>query len=202
MKPSPHVPHLSGILRQIGHELDLDPEIAFCALVDRAHDACQRLLVQRPSFVPAILVGTQTIGGIAHVSICDNGAPLAPDEVRNVYSLGRDGRAKLAEGSGDVVVGRLGMALLAAFAISDQISISTRAHDQPPDGGMRFLCTSRAYHCEPYRLARPGTIIQLRLRRECQMFGDVTSVRDALLPHARTLALPVRVGTDPHPINC
>ena len=50
-------------------------------------------------------------------------------------------------------------------------------------------------------MARPGTIIQLRIRRERSAIGEIEAVRDALRDHARALELPIRVGSDPRPIN-
>jgi molecular chaperone HtpG len=213
LQPLLHAPHVSGVLRRFGEDLHEDPRVAFRALVDRAHEACMRNVLEpvpgaaRP--VPAILVSTQTIGSVNHVSICDNGASLSPDDVRRLYATSRSGRAgairrALSEAGAaraDTVVGRLGVAMLAAFLISDEITISTRAHDTPAEAGVRYTCTSRNYHVEPYRVARAGTIIQLRLRREHQAMGEVGVVREALVAHARTLELPIRVGADPVPIN-
>lgn len=203
-------PFFSGVLRRFGKDLHQDdPLFAYRALLDRAHDACVRRLQSEPAYVPALLVGTHSFSGTSHVSFCDNGIVLAPDDVRQLYDSIRQGRsgavlrALLANGveGADDVVGRLGVALLAAFLISDQVAIMTRGHDQPPDSGIRYFCDSRTYSHEPHRLARPGTVIQLRIRPEQKHLGEMQAVRAAILEHARSLELPVRVGSDPKPIN-
>lgn len=212
MKPDfePSTPHVSGVLRRFGEDIHDDPRVAYRALVDRAHEACMRVLLEGSSQrVPAILVTTQTIGGVNHVAICDNGAALAPDDVRRLYATSRSGRAgairralsETGAARADTVVGRFGVAMLAAFLSSDQIVIATRGRDTAPEDGVRYTCTSRTYHVEPYRVARAGTSITLRLRPECQAMGTVDVVRDALVAHARTLELPIRVGADPCPVN-
>jgi molecular chaperone HtpG len=205
-------PYSSGVLRRFGQDIHDDPRVAFRALVDRAHEACMRHVLEprgagRP--VPAILVTTQTIGGVNHVAICDNGAHLAADDVRRLYATSRSGRAgavrralsETGAARADTVVGRFGVAMLAAFLIADEVVITTRSHDAVPDDGVRYACTSRTYHVVPHRVPRAGTLIQLRLRPECQALGEVGVVRAALVAHARTLELPIRVGADPVPIH-
>jgi molecular chaperone HtpG len=212
MKPldgAPGPPFVSGVLRRFGEDLHEDPLVAYRALVDRAHGACLRRATVASNFAAQILVTTQTTRGIAHVSICDNGEALAAAEVRTLYAAIRTGRAGavrralLAAGAdgADSIIGRLGVALLAAFRISDQVTIATRSDLAPPDAGVRYTCNSRTYLAEPQRIPRAGTIVQLRIRPEHQALGAVEAVRDALVDHARTLRLPVRVGADPVPIN-
>jgi HSP90 family molecular chaperone len=202
-------PVVSGVLRRFGEELHEDPLIAYRSLVDRAHGACMRRGMMASNFSAAILVVTQTVAGVSHVSICDNGEALIASEVRMLYAAIRTGRAGAARRAlieagadgADSLIGRLGVALLAAFQLADQITISTRSHLAPPDAGVRFTCNSRTYLTEPLRIARPGTIVQLRIRRDHEHLGTVDTVRSALLDHARTLSLPIRVGSDTTPIN-
>ena len=188
--PMLDAPHVSGVLRRFGEDLHEDPLVAYRSLVDRAHAACVRRASVASNYTAAILVGTQTIGGVAQVSICDNGEALEAFEVRRLYAAIRTGRA-----------GAVGRALLASLLVADQITIQTRAHTAPAESGARYICNSRTYTAEPYRLARPGTLIQLRIRRDRQQLGTVDVVRGALVQHARSLALPIRVGADPNPIN-
>jgi HSP90 family molecular chaperone len=207
--PTLDAPHVSGVLRRFGEDLHEDPLVAYRSLVDRAHTACVRRASVASNYTAAILVGTQTIGGVAQVSICDNGEALEAFEVRRLYAAirtgraGAVGRALLASGvdGADSVIGPLGVALLASLLVADQITIQTRAHTAPADSGARYICNSRTYTAERYRLARPGTLIQLRIRRDRQQLGTVDVVRAALVQHARSLALPIRVGADPNPIN-
>jgi molecular chaperone HtpG len=205
----PIAPNVSGVLRRFGEDLHDDPQTAFRALVDRAHEACMKRLLEATGFSPAILVTSQSIGGVAQVAICDNGAALDPNEVRTLYATSRSGRAgavrrALSETGverADTVVGRFGVAMLAAFLVADQIVIATRAHELPPEAGARYTCTSRNYRVEPLRMARPGTIIELRIRPERAAIAEIGAVRDALRDHTRELELPIRVGADPRPIN-
>lgn len=207
--PPDGAPHVSGALRAFGEHLHEDPLVAYRSLVDRAHDACVRRARLDRKYAPAILVGTQTIGGVAHVSICDNGEALDPYEVRRLYAAIRTGRAGavrralVATGvdGADSIIGGLGVAMLASLLVADQVTIQTRGHGAPAEAGIRYLCTSRTYTAEPHRLARPGTLVQLRIRRDRQRLGTVEVVREALVAHARSLALPIRVGGDPNPIN-
>jgi molecular chaperone HtpG len=202
-------PFVSGMLRRFGEELHEDPLVAYRSLVDRAHGACMRRGMVASNFSAAILVVTHTVGGVSHVSICDNGEALVASEVRMLYAAIRTGRAgamrraliEAGTDGADSIIGRLGVALLAAFLIADQITISTRSHLAPPDAGIRFTCNSRTYLAEPLRIARPGTVIQLRIRADHAELGTLDAVRAALVEHARRLPLPIRVGSDTTPIN-
>jgi len=209
-RPPGSTPFFSGVLQRMGKDLHQDdPLFAYRALLDRAHDACMRRRASEPGYLSALLVGTQAFSGTSHVSFCDNGVVLAPEDVRQLYATIRQGRtgavhrALLAGGvdGADDVVGRLGVALLAAFVISDQIAIMTRGHDHPPESGIRYLCNSRTYSSDPHRIPRPGTVIQLRIRPDQKHLGQSAAVRAAIFDHARLLELPVRVGSDPKPIN-
>lgn len=202
-------PFVSGVLQRLGGDLHEDPLVAYRSLVDRAHRACMERAALASNFTAAILVGTQTLGGVAHVAVCDNGEALAPFEIRTLYAAIRTGRAGAmrralieagADGA-DSIIGRFGVALLAAFLIADQITISTRSHAAPPDAGVRYSCNTRTYLAEPFRMARAGTIVQLRIRKEHEALGSLDVVRESLMAHARTLPLPIRVGADPNPIN-
>lgn len=195
-------PFVSGVLRRFAVELEVDPFVAYRAFVDRAHDACVTRRQLAYAYSPAILVTTQTIGGVAYVSICDNGEPIHGSEVSQVYHAiqsgraGAVGRALAASGAqrADDVVGRVGAALLSAFVIADQVTIATRAHTVRPEAGVRFACNSRTYSAEPHRMARPGTVVQLRMRPEYQSAATVDVVREVLGEHARGLTLPVQVN--------
>ena len=198
------------MLQRFGKDLHQDdPLFAYRALLDRAHDACLRRRAVEPGYAPALLVGMQAFSGTSHVSFCDNGVVLEPDDVRQLYASIRQGRtgavhrALLAGGvdGADDVVGGLGVALLAAFVISDQVAIMTRGHAHPPESGIRYLCNSRTYSSEPHRIPRPGTVIQLRIRADQKHLGESAAVRAAILEHAKLLELPIRVGADPKPIN-
>jgi molecular chaperone HtpG len=195
-------PFVSGVLRRFAVELKVDPAVAYRAFVDRAHEACVTRKGIAYAYSPAILVTTQTIGGIAHVSICDNGEAIHGSEISRVYGAIHSGRAGAVQralaASGvehaDEVVGRVGVALMAAFVIADRVTIATRAHTVRPEAGIRFVCTSKAYSVEPHRLARPGTVVQLRVRPEYQAAAAVEVVREVLGDHARSLTLPVHVN--------
>ena len=202
-------PFVSGMLRRFGEDIHEDPLVAYRALVDRAHAACMRRGMIASNFSPSILVATQSLGGVNHVSVCDNGEALGATEVRMLYAAIRTGRAGAvrralieagADGA-DSLIGRLGVALLAAFLIADQVTIYTRSHLAPPDAGIRFICDSRTYLAEPQRIARAGTVVQLRIRRDHTELATLDAIRGALLDHTRKLPLPVRVGGDPTPIN-
>ena len=154
------------------------------------------------AYMPAILVTTQTTSGRTQLSFCDNGAALDPEQVSQLYAAIRSGRIgtirrAVEGGTADGVVGRLGVALLASFAIADQIIICTRGGLGP---GTRYTCDTRTYRSERYVVSRPGTVIQLRVRRERGELHDIATVRAALMPHARELELPIRVGADPNPL--
>lgn len=200
-------PFVSGVLHRFRRYVADDARNAYRGLVDRAHDACMRLARQDPSYVPAILVSTHTVAGIAHISICDNGEPIVADDVRKLYELMRSGRTgavhrALGEsGDAERVVGQLGAGLLAAVLLADQIQITTRGHTQPAETGVRYTCDSRTYDHVTCRVPRPGSVVQLRVRPELQAMAHIDVVRETLVPHAKGLALPVRVGNDPKPIN-
>jgi HSP90 family molecular chaperone len=195
-------PFVSGVLRRFAVELEVDPFVAYRAFVDRAHEACVARQQHAFAFSPAILVTTQTIGGIAHVSICDNGDAIAAGDVRQLYRAIQTGRAGAVQralaASGveraDEIVGRVGVALLAAFVISDQVTIATRAHAVRAEAGIRFVCNSKSYGAEPHRLARPGTVVQMRIRPEYQAGACAGVVRGVIEEHARTLTLPVHIN--------
>lgn len=201
-------PFVSGVLHRFRKYVADDPRNAYRGLVDRAHDACmRRLAANDPSYVPAILVSTHTVAGTAHISICDNGDPIVADDVRKLYELMRSGRSGAVHRAlGEVddaerVVGQLGAGLLAAVLLADQIQITTRGHAQPADAGTRYTCDSRTYDHVACRVPRAGSIVQLRVRPDLQAMANIDVVREALVPHAKLLELPIRVGNDPTPIN-
>lgn len=192
----------SGILQRFGHDLHADPSVVFAALVARSHASCEARAALEPSYVPAILVTTHSASGRTILSVCDNGAPLPSDDVKLLYAAlrtGRVGSLRRALTNTDEAterVGKVGVALLAAFVLADQVGVVTRGVEP---GGTRYLCNSRTYVAEPYAVPRPGTTVQLRMRPEA--VTDLASVRAALLPHAQTVATPIRVGSDTRPIN-
>ncbi len=205
----PKQPGHVSLARVLGEGVHTDPRAAYRELVDRAHDACARQLTVDPGFVPSILVSTQTIGGVMHVSITDNGEAFEADAFRELYQViqtGRSGAVKRALATAGAsnahdVVGPFGAALLAAFLVADRIVILTRHHGTHVDDGIKFTCDSRAYQLAPTNLARAGTTVQLRVRKDRQRLGTIEVLREALLDHARTRPYPIRIGADPTPIN-
>ena len=192
----------SGVLHRFARDLEIDPRIAYQLLAERAHEAClRRAAVER--LVPAILVGTQTIGGRTYVSLADNGAALAGDDIKQVYAALQAGlveqtRAALVSQGIDAahrIIGRLGVAMLGAFLIADMVTIKTRG----ADAGMRYTCSSATYTAEPYAIPRAGTVIQLRVRAEREALADLAAVRQVL--STLTRLSPITMGAEPRPIN-
>ncbi len=199
-------PGFASFARVLGEGVHADMRAAYRELVDRAADACARRASIDDRFTGSILVSTQTIGGVAHVSITDNGETFEADAFRELYTViqsGRMGAIKraLATEPAHDVVGAYGAALMAAFLIADRIVITCRAHTAAPTEGLKFACDSRSYDLEPCSVARPGTVVQLRIRVDRQRLGKLDTIREALVEHARTVAFSVRIGADPDPIN-
>lgn len=192
----------SGVLHRFARDLEIDPRIAYQLLAERAHEAClRRAAVER--LVPAILVGTQQMADRTYVSFADNGAALAGEEIKQVYAALQTGlveqtRAALVAQGVDAahrIIGRLGVAMLGAFLIADMITIKTRG----ADAGMRYTCSSATYTAEPYQIPRPGTVIQLRVRKEREALADLAVVRQVM--GTLTQLAPISIGAEPRPVN-
>ena len=200
--PSPSL--FSGVLHRFARDLSIDPRIAYQLWAERAHEACVRRATLESNMRPAILVGTQQIAGRAYVSFSDNGAALAGDDVKAVYAALQAGlveqtrTALVAQGidAAHKLIGRLGVAMLGAFLISDMVTIKTRSST---DTGMRYTCSSATYTAEPYQIARAGTVVQLRVRAEREALADIAVVRDVLATLKRLS--PIVIGTEATPIN-
>lgn len=195
-----------SLARVLGERVHSDLTAGYRELVDRAADACARRAAHDPRFTGAILVSTQTLGGVAHASITDNGETFEADAFRELYQVIQRGRTgavarALAERDPHDVVGTFGAALLAAFLVADRIAITSRAHDAAPREGLRFTCDSRSYQLAAAAVPRPGTTVQLRIRPDRQRFGALEAIRAALADHARAIPFAIRIGSDPTPIN-
>ena len=194
----------SGVLHRFARDLSIDPRIAYQLLAERAHEACVQRASLESNFRPAILVGTQVIGGRALVSFSDNGAALDGEELKHVYAALQAGlvektrTALVAQGidAAHQIIGRLGVAMLGAFLIADMVTIKTRGGASP---GTRYTCSTVTYTAEPYQIARAGTVVQLRVRKEREALADLAVVRDVLatLKHLS----PIQIGTEATPIN-
>jgi len=194
----------SGVLHRFARDLSIDPRIAYQLLAERAHEACVRRATMESNCRPAILVGSQVIGGRALVSFSDNGAALAGEDIKFVYDslangiMERTRQALVTQGI-DVahqMLGRLGVAMLGAFLIADMVTIKTRGG---ANTGTRYTCSSVTYTTEPYQVPRPGTVVQLRIRTEREAFADLSVVRDVLATLKRLS--PIHIGSEPAPIN-
>jgi len=203
---TPKPPGQASIVRVLGEGVHSDLRAAYRELVDRAAEACARRAAVDPSFRAAILVSTQTISGIAHVSITDNGETFEADAFRALYQVVQTGRLgaikrALATQEPRDVVGTFGASLMAAFIIADRITITCRAHDAAAAEGLKFTCDSRSYDLGPTTVARAGTTVQLRVRPDRQRLGTLETIREALAKHAAGVPYPIRIGADPTPIN-
>lgn len=204
--PEPN-PQFTSLARVVGEGANLDPRAAYRELVDRARDACARRLEIDPAHVPSILVSTQSLGGVAHVSVTDNGEAFEADAFRELYAVIQNGRLgavkrKLAASASPAdVVGTFGAALLAAFLLADKIVITSRPHGADAEESTKFTCDSRNYTIAPTSSARAGTIVMMRVRPNMQKLGTLEMIREALATHGKTIAYPIRLGSDPVPIN-
>lgn len=194
----------SGVLHRFARDLEVDPRIAYRLLAERSHKACVVRGIQEPGTRAAILVGTQEIAGRTHVSFSDNGAALSGDDVKQVYAALQAGlveetrRALVGQGvdAAHAIIGPLGLAILGSFLIADMVTIRTRGGT---NAGTRYTCTSATYTTEPYQVARAGTVIQLRVRKERETLADLAVLRDTLAA-LRQLS-PITMGSEPTPIN-
>jgi molecular chaperone HtpG len=204
---TPKQPGINSIARVLGERVHSDLTAAYRELVDRAADACARRAARDPSFRGSILVSTQTLGGINHAAITDNGETFEADAFRQLYDVIQRGRtgavARALDEARDPsdVVGTFGAALMAAFLVADRITITSRAHEAAPAAGLVFACDSRSYELTPATVPRPGTVVQLRVRVDRQKFGSLEIIREALAKHALEIPFPIRIGADPTPIN-
>lgn len=185
----------TSLARHVGEGIYTDPRAAFRELVDRAADACARRLAIDPDHGPSILVSTQTIGGVAHVSVTDNGEAFEADAFRALYQViqsGRLGAVKRAlarDGAADVV-GTFGASLLAAFLLADRIVITARHHGSAATEAVRFTCDSRTYQLEACTAARAGSTVQLRVRHHLQKLATIDAIRETLAD----VPYPIRIG--------
>ena len=199
MALDPKAPGFASLARVLGEGVHSD----LTRRVSRARRSRRRCVRARAAhrsdrFVGSILVSTQTIGGVAHVSITDNGETFEADAFRELYTViqqrpHRRGQARARRGGEPSdVVGTFGAALMAAFLVADRITITSRAHDRGADRGRcGSRATAGATSSTPRSVrARPARSCSCACASIASDFGSLEVVREALAKHA--LEIPFR----------
>jgi molecular chaperone HtpG len=190
------------------HSLYSNREIFLRELVSNASDANDRLRFEalaRPELLGSaaeleIRVAVDREHNL--LTISDNGIGMSRDEViENLGTIARSGTGQFLERlSGDQrkdaqLIGQFGVGFYAAFIVADEVTVSSRRADAPPDEGVRWVSEGQGeYSVETTERAERGTSVQLKLKPEAAEFLQSDRLRALIRKYSDHIAFPVKMA--------
>ncbi|WP_245687228.1 ATP-binding protein, partial [Streptacidiphilus griseoplanus] len=194
---------LGGLVTVLASHLYSTPLVALRELVQNGHDSITRRRLEDPGRRSGgrITVRGDTVRGT--VSVEDDGAGLTEPEIHAYLATVGTGYTRLLRevtGS-DELIGAFGLGFLSAFAVADEVTVTTTSHREPGQGHRYRSVGGEQYSVEPVPARAPGTLVELRLKSEHARIADEEVLRDVLTRYCVLLPVPVHLGDDPEPLN-
>ena len=201
--------HLPGILKVLGENLYSRPEVALREMIQNAHDACTRRIVEDGSFEGPPRIDVSTDERSRTLRIVDNGSGLTRDEIVSfLATIGRGYTGELKESLQEAdkvraleLIGQFGLGLLSAFLIARRIEIRThsfRSNDQH-----RYVSNGgSSYTLEPHDYEPIGTECLLHLSDDFEYLADPVVITNVIREYALLLPIPIHLNGAREPINC
>jgi molecular chaperone HtpG len=196
------------LLRLMVHSLYSNREIFLRELVSNASDANDRLRFEA-------LARPELLGSAAELEIrvtldpdsklltvTDNGIGMSRDEViENLGTIARSGTGQFLERlSGDQrkdaqLIGQFGVGFYSAFIVADEVSVSSRRADVPPDQGVRWVSDGQGeYSVASVEREQRGTSVQLKLKPDAAEFLQPDRLRALIRKYSDHIAFPVKMA--------
>ena len=128
---------------------------------------------------------------------------MSRDEVvENLGTIARSGTGQFLERlSGDQrkdaqLIGQFGVGFYSAFIVADEVTVSSRRADAPPEQGVRWVSDGQGeYSVETVERAERGTSVQLKLKPEAAEFLRPERLRALIRKYSDHIAFPVKMAT-------
>jgi molecular chaperone HtpG len=199
------------LLRLMVHSLYSNREIFLRELVSNASDANDKLRFEalaRPELLGSsadleIRVAVDAEKGL--LTVTDKGIGMSRDEViENLGTIARSGTGQFLERlSGDQrkdaqLIGQFGVGFYSAFIVADEVTVSSRRADAPPEQGVRWVSDGQGeYRVDDVVQDDRGTSVQLKLKVEAAEFLRPERLRGLIRKYSDHIAFPVKmVGSD------
>ena len=201
--------HLPGILKVLGEHLYSNPEVAIREMLQNAHDACNRRLIEdHKTSEDEIRIDIMINPNEEKVHINDNGSGLTKKEIQTfLATIGKGYTAEVRKSLEEFdrkkaikFIGQFGLGLLSGFLIAKKIEIRTRSFSA--DEGFRYTSSGgSSYSLEPIQREDIGTECILHLKEEFSYLADVNIIGNTLRHYGFFLPIPIYLNQNPTPIN-
>ncbi|AXI78877.1 ATP-binding protein [Peterkaempfera bronchialis] len=194
---------LGGLVTVLASHLYSTPLVALRELVQNGHDSLTRRRLEDPSGQNGGRITVRGDRSRGTVSVEDGGAGLTEPEIHAYLATVGTGYTRLLRevtGS-DELIGAFGLGFLSAFAVADEVTVTTTSHREPTAGHRYRSVGGEQYSVEPVPARAPGTLVELRLKAEHAHIADEAVLRDVLTRYCVLLPVPVHLGDDPQPLN-
>ncbi len=137
--------------------------------------------------------------GVVRIDVSDVGLGMTPDIVKNFFlQIGRSWY-RSSEFSRDfsfTPTSRFGIGFLSVFAVSDDVTVTTRWHEGAPDSALRMHLTGpRSYLLlEDATRSEPGTTVSVRLREPMATPDLLKFLRSCCVANEFVIIVRVHVG--------
>jgi molecular chaperone HtpG len=195
------------LLRLMVHSLYSNREIFLRELVSNASDANDKLRFEalaRPE-----LLGTDADLEIrvtvdaekSLLTVTDKGIGMSRDEViENLGTIARSGTGQFLERlSGDQrkdaqLIGQFGVGFYSAFIVADEVTVTSRRADAPPEQGVRWVSDGQGeYAVDDVVRGERGTSVQLKLKADAAEFLRPERLRALIRKYSDHIAFPVKM---------
>jgi molecular chaperone HtpG len=199
------------LLRLMVHSLYSNREIFLRELVSNASDANDKLRFEalaRPELLGSsadLEIRVAVDAERKLLTITDNGIGMSREEViDNLGTIARSGTGQFIEKlSGDQrkdaqLIGQFGVGFYSAFIVADEVSVTSRRADAPPERGVRWVSDGQGeYRVEDVEVAERGTSVQLKLKPDAEEYLRPELLRSLIRKYSDHIAFPVKMkGAD------
>ncbi|MCD0482460.1 ATP-binding protein [Streptacidiphilus sp. ASG 303] len=194
---------LGGLVTVLASHLYSTPLVALRELVQNGHDSLTRRRLEDPAHPGAGRITVRGDRARGTVSVEDDGAGLTEPEIHAYLATVGTGYTRLLRevtGS-DELIGAFGLGFLSAFAVADEVTVTTTSHREPAAGHRYRSVGGERYEVAPVPPRAPGTLVELRLKAEHAHVADEDVLREVLTRYCVLLPVPVHLGDDPQPLN-
>jgi molecular chaperone HtpG len=198
---------IKQLLHLMVHSLYSEREIFLRELISNASDANDRLRFE--SLARPELLASDTELGIRVavdpksrlLSVTDNGIGMSRQEViDHLGTIARSGTGQFLERlTGDQrkdaqLIGQFGVGFYSAFIVADEVTVSSRRADAPPEQGVSWVSDGQGeYRVAAVERQERGTTVQLKLKANADEFLQPERLKALIRKYSDHIAFPVRL---------
>lgn len=193
---------LDGLLEILGKNLYSSPSVVLRELIQNAHDACERYLIETCD-EKSFQISVAADRGARTLTISDNGSGLTLQEIRDYLATVGSGYTRILRNrtQSKSMIGYFGLGFLSAYVVSTKVEVNTCSYQNPNEAWLFTSAGGKTFSISPGASMPVGTSVKLYLSEDYSSLAELSVLQSLIEKYCSLLPVPIFLGNQSTPIN-